>query len=77
MTLTSIITYLASNKAVLIGAATAIAELTTIAVNLYRKLKAEKSKVSAMSASDEACRPSKTKQLLWAANPINLFRAPV
>ena len=66
----SFIVFLGSNKTIIIAAATTVAELITIGVNLYRKLKAEKKTVVLKS------KQSFTKKLIWASNPVNLFRKP-
>ncbi len=56
----------------IIGAAFTVVEISVIAVNLIRKSRAAKASKSAEIMS----KPSFFRTLLWAANPINLFKSP-
>ena len=60
--------FLASNKAAVIGAAVTISEVVVIGVNTYRRLKANAQKVQL------AGEMPMHRTILWAANPLNLFR---
>lgn len=68
--------FLAGNKAVLIGAAVTVGELLVIAVNTYRKLRADKAKDAEITTLEAKPKRSVSSTLLWSANPINLFRKP-
>jgi len=72
----TILTFLAGNKAIIVGATATIAEVATIVINFVRKNKAEKQVVQAMGTegATDAPKTSLGKKLLWSANPINLFR---
>lgn len=67
--LTSILTYLAAHKVILVGATATVCEMLVIVVNTYRKLKAKKS-----AAFGKSSRESTAKILAWSANPLNLFK---
>ncbi len=64
-----IITYLAENSVVLIGAATTIAEILIIIINTRRRLKSR-------PGASKSVKQSKFKTVLWVINPINVFRKP-
>ena len=76
--LESILTFLAANKAIIVGATATLAEVATIIINFVRKNKAEKEVVQTMGDASAASAPKASvgKKLLWSANPINLFRKP-
>ena len=76
--LESILTFLAANKTIIVGATATLAEVGTIIINFVRKNKAEKQMVQTMSEAGmtDVPKASVGKKLLWAANPINLFRKP-
>lgn len=69
----SLLQFLTDNRTIIVGATVTIAEVTTVVVNLLRKLKSEKEKMQTMGAGE---RESFAKKLIWSANPINLFRQP-
>ena len=74
-----ILTFLAENKAIIIGTAATITEVATIVVNFVRKTKSDENIVQIMmdaeSSTQETSPKSSTgKKLLWSANPINLFK---
>lgn len=84
-----ILQFLTDHKLIVVGAATTISEVVVVLVNLRRKLKKENQVMEAMSAlnsngevvssNDVESQRKKTTisgNLLWAANPINLFRKP-
>lgn len=75
--------FLATNKAIIVGAAATVAELIVISVNLYRRLRAKKR--FELESADNPVPTSKRatdykgslfNDLAWSANPINLFRNP-
>ena len=66
----SILTFLSENYKIITGAALTDSELIIIAVNCYRKTKA-----SAITFSSNR-HESVFQKLIWACNPINLFRKP-
>lgn len=66
--------FLANNKAVLIGAAATVGELLVIAVNTYRKLRANKQRAIEIATLEAKEQPTTFQIFLWSANPINLFR---
>ena len=72
-----ILEWMVANKAVVIGAAGVISELIVIAVNTYRAIRANKKQIEAMGLPSKPTEfDKKVSVLLWAANPINLFRKP-
>lgn len=60
--------FLTENKAIILGAATVIAELIVIVFNTIKIIKSNKMNVLGVSKT------SKIKHLLWVINPINVFR---
>lgn len=66
--LVSLLTFLTEHKVVIVGAAATISELIVIIVNLWRKLRQRKTGVMVYTPV------SPVRTLLWAMNPINLFR---
>ncbi len=73
----SILLFLSANKLIVTGAAATISELTVIIVNMLRRMRASKRRLTTMSADccGGECKPkSRLKTLAWTANPINLFR---
>lgn len=72
--ITELLEYLTTNKVILVGAAATIGELIVIAVNTYRKIRADK--ISDQQISTLEAKPPRKNTLLWAVNPINLFRKP-
>lgn len=62
--LTSLLTFLAENKIILVGASATIGEIFVIIINTIRRSK----KVQTFE--------NKGNSFLWSANPINLFRKP-
>lgn len=75
------LTFLSQNKTIIIGATATIAELFVIIINLKRRIKKEQNLVKYMTAPyinlEQRTRISRTlslRNLLWAANPINLFK---
>ncbi len=74
--LESILTFLATNKAIIVGATATLAEVTTIIINFVRKNKVENEMVQTMGDVDspESLKSPLGKKLLWSANPLNLFR---
>lgn len=64
--LESILEFLTLKNTIIIGAATTVAELTVILVNFYRQLIKNTTELKAMNKIE--------RSVLWAANPINLFR---
>jgi len=72
--LESILTFLTANKAIIVGATATLAEVGTIIINFVRKNKAEK-QMSEAGVTDVP-KTFVGKKLLWAANPVNLFRKP-
>lgn len=78
-----ILTFLTDYKVIVVGAATTLSEVVVVLVNMRRKLKAERQAVETMSAADQdfekrtrLSRMLSRKNLLWSANPLNLFRQP-
>lgn len=72
--LNMILTYLAEHKTIVVGATATVLEVLTLFVNFWRKNKAAK-QVQLMGADvTTGNRKTKFQKLLWAANPINLFR---
>lgn len=72
--LVEILTFLATNKVVITGAAATLAEVVVVLVNLRRRLKKQSEDTTLLS--DESVKSSMFKDLMWSANPINLFRSP-
>ena len=68
----SIMTYLAENKAVVVGAVATVLEVATLVINFWRQNKSNKVKPLGVEAKGR----TKLQNFLWAANPINLFRKP-
>jgi hypothetical protein len=78
MDIASILTWLADNKTIVVGAFATLSEVIVIIVNCYRKTKAEKVAVKTLiSVPETAPKSTLTRKLLWSANPINLFREAV
>lgn len=83
-TLTEILKYFTDQKLIIMGAAITVSELIIIAVNTYRRLRAKTEilmKFPALTKTptvDEKklLKENTLKVILWAANPINLFRKP-
>ncbi len=67
-----ILQFMTENKLIIIGAATTISEVIVIFWNMRRKAKT----VKVMAATENATPESKLSVILWAANPINVFRKP-
>lgn len=76
--LVEILTFLATHKVVIAGAAATLSEVVVVLVNLRRRLKKQSEEVTLLSEiyDDVNQKPSTFKNLLWSANPINLFRSP-
>jgi len=77
--LESILTFLAENKAIVVGACACIAEVATIVVNFVRRTKSDAKVVQTMmdagsGTASSAPKLSAGKKLLWSVNPINLFK---
>lgn len=75
--LTSILTYLSSNKLIVVGAFATTCECLVIAVNTWRQLRKEKSMAKALSVDAKSFRKVRSMKtvLLWSANPLNLFKS--
>jgi hypothetical protein len=86
--LTQILQYLADNKALLLAAAATLLELIVLAVNTYRRIKANQTDAQKapspritvdenqpVTVMAEISAPTLARTLLWAANPVNLFRS--
>lgn len=69
--MTEILSFLADNKTIVVGATMTIAECVVIVVNTIRKLRQPPAKVS---LKDSPCKKSSENLFLWVINPINLFR---
>ena len=67
--LENILTFMTENKEIIIGAAVVVSELVVIIVNTRRRLKKKSVKLMGDKSSTMG-------ELLWVANPINLFRRP-
>ena len=71
--LTEALIYLVANKAIIVGTAAVVSELIVIVYNLRRRL----NKIRKTTAKPD-CMPQKEKvemkDLLWSANPINIFK---
>jgi len=70
--LTEILTFLTDKRTIITGAALTISELIVIIVNLVRKIKNKPALKTASVYSNEI---SHLKILIWAANPLNLFKS--
>ena len=72
--LTEALIYLVANKAIIVGTAAVVSELIVIVYNLRRRLK----KIRKTTVAEPSCMPQKEivemKDLLWSANPINIFK---
>lgn len=69
------LTFLATNKVVIIGATTCVCEVLVIVHNFRRKLKSEsiaKSYFGGFTPRKETF----WQKLWWSANPINVLRKP-
>lgn len=64
--ITDLLTFLAENKIVLVGACATIGEILVIIINTIRRTKSKKVQTFSRKGSS----------FLWSANPINLFRKP-
>jgi hypothetical protein len=63
-----ILEFLTNKHTIIVGAAATVAELIVIIVNLKRRLKPSK------AIGKKQLPTGRTKTLLWAANPFNLFK---
>lgn len=66
-----ILTFMAAHKVIIIGATTTFAEVVVVLFNLWRRLRSPHTE---LMSSDQKSVTFKT--ILWAANPINLFKQP-
>ena len=67
----SVLEFLSSNKAVIVGAAVTLSEVFVIFWNMRKKLKSKKQVVL---IAREPVDKTTLKDFLWTANTINLFR---
>ena len=79
--LVNILTFLSENKAIITGATLCVGEVVVIIVNLCRKGRIELDKMDDVRKSRKEV-PQLTpwlektdlQKILWAANPLNLFK---
>ncbi len=64
-----ILTFLASNKAILVGAVGTVVEITVIVVNGIKMMRRKKQPKLMQAKSG-----TKMSAFLWVVNPVNLFR---
>lgn len=74
----SILQFLTDQRTIIVGASVTVAEVLTVFTNLWRKNKAEKAIMKAMTAGTVGTFTAATKKqkFLWSLNPINLFCKP-
>lgn len=69
-----ILQFLTNNKTIVVGATVAIGEVIVVLANVYRRFKNERKALTVMDAVKKSL--FSVSNLLWAANPRNLFRKP-
>lgn len=82
--LLEVLTFISANKAVITGSVACVGEVVVIILNLRRKYKAEAAKTIRVPIPNKNWEVTMTettiepawRKVLWAANPINLFRKP-
>ena len=70
--LTEILSFLTSQKTIIVGAAACVCEVIVLVVNTYRKLHSQNIQFKTLGTYKQV---TSTKEIFfWALNPINLFR---
>jgi len=68
----SILSFLTSDSAIIVGAVATVAEVFVIIINARKRIK----KARMVTVCSGSCGCSKFKKILWVMNPINLLRQP-
>lgn len=70
--LQQVLSFLASNKVIIVGATVTVTESLTIIINFWRKIRADEKRTELMGTKPDSI----GRTILWSANPLNLFRKP-
>jgi len=70
----SFLEFLASNRAIIVGAALTVAEVIVIIINTMEQLKDKPEMSETVETLAKGSKKSKIRILFWIINPINIFR---